>query len=130
MPSSQRQLASLVDITPRLLPTSDTGMAAVPTAASSALDGHQRLADELRVKIEGYGDGNGGPSGSASAEHGMDGGSGRLRPYATVKERLTHLVHSYKYQVRREGARTGRHGAADSIVGCNCNLVDWHVKRQ
>ncbi|XP_043216743.1 voltage-gated hydrogen channel 1-like [Amphibalanus amphitrite] len=65
-------------------------MAATPPAVSSVLDGHQQLANELRVKIaDGPGATDSGPGG---------GGSGELRPYATARERLAHLVHSYRYQ--------------------------------
>ena len=92
-------------------------MAAVPTAASSALDGHQRLADELRVKIDEHGDPEGRTT-SAAAGRGPDGDAGQLRPYATVKERLTHVVHSYRYQVRqgRDGT-TGGGGCRSPRVG-------------
>ena len=69
-------------------------MAAVPTAVTSALDGHQQLADELKVKIDE-------PRSGVRGAEDMAGGGGadELRPYATFRERLAHLVHSYRYQV-------------------------------
>ena len=60
-------------------------MAAASAAISSGLDGHQQLAKELDRRL----DDRGGP----------DGGSYDLRPYASARERLAHLIHSYRYQV-------------------------------
>ncbi|XP_037093082.1 voltage-gated hydrogen channel 1-like [Pollicipes pollicipes] len=61
-----------------------------PPTAAAALESHQRLADELRGKID---DGLV-EAGPAPETRSVD----DLRPYVTHRDWLLHLIHSYKYQ--------------------------------